>query len=198
MWLLDLLFPPRSDERVARDISADEFLAHLSPALVASTTPATVALLPFSQPEVRAIIHEAKYHGSEHSFELLSLALAEYLRDADDIGRAPIFIPVPLGSTRRKERGFNQVEEILKRAPKGELDPSILVRTRETVSQVSLPKTEREKNMRGAFSAARPLDPVRTYLVVDDDVTTGATLQAAIDALTAAGAKHIIPLAIAH
>jgi ComF family protein len=198
MWLLDLLFPPRSDERIARDISADAFLAFLSPIIVTSTNPATVALLPYSRPEVRAVIHEAKYHGFEHSFELLALALAEYLQSADDIGRAPILVPVPLGASRRKERGFNQVEELVRRAPIGEVDATLLVRTRETVSQVSLPRAERKANMRGAFSAAHPLDPARTYILIDDVVTTGATLQAAIDALISAGAKHILPIALAH
>lgn len=201
MRLLDLLFPPRSDESIARDVAADEFLAHLSPQLVGSTIPATVALLPFSHPHVRAVIHEAKYHGSAHAYALLSLALTEYLRDADDKGRAPILVPVPLGKARRKERGFNQVEELIRHAQKscgGDMDASLLIRVRETVSQVSLPKAEREANMRGAFGSTRPADPHRTYIVIDDVVTTGATLQAAIDALTAAGASHVIPIALAH
>lgn len=202
MWkILDLLFPPRNDEAIARDVSADEFLAHLSPQLVISTQPATVALLPFSHSQVRAVIHEAKYHSSEWAFTLLSRALTEYVRDADDTGRAPIFIPVPLGRARRQERGCNQVEELMWRAQNGcggEIDTSLLVRVRETVSQVSLPRAERETNMRGAFSAAHAADPDRTYIVIDDVVTTGATLQACIDALAHAGATHIIPLALAH
>lgn len=201
MRLLDLLFPPREDESVARDVSADEFLALLSPQLVTSTAPATVALLPFSHQHVRAMIHEAKYHGSPHAFALLSLAFTEYLRDADDKGRAPILVPIPLGKARREERGFNQVEELVMHAQKscgGEMNTSLLIRVRETVSQVSLPKAEREANMRGAFGAAHPANPARTYIVIDDVVTTGATLQAAIDALTEAGAQHIVPLALAH
>jgi len=201
MYLLDLLFPPRTDESIARDVSADEFLALLSPQLVTSTIPTTVALLPFSHSHVRAMIHEAKYHGSPHAFALLSFALTEYLRDADDTGRTPILIPVPLGKARREDRGFNQVEELVRYAEKfcgGEIDTSLLIRVRETVSQVSLPKAEREANMRGAFGAAHPADPARTYIVIDDVITTGATLQAAIDALTEAGARHIIPLALAH
>jgi predicted amidophosphoribosyltransferase len=52
--------------------------------------------------------------------------------------------------------------------------------------------------MRGAFGAAHPLDPALTYIVVDDVITTGATLQAAIDALTTAGATNVIPIALAH
>ena len=110
-------------------------------------------------------------------------------------------VPVPLGSARRKERGFNQAEEVVRRAGEAcgiQIDTESLVRTRETASQVSLPKAEREKNMRGAFSAAHPLDPLHTYILVDDVATTGATLQAAIDALTASGAKHIVPIALAH
>ena len=52
--------------------------------------------------------------------------------------------------------------------------------------------------MRGAFGVAHPADPAYTYIVIDDVLTTGATLQAAIDALQNAGADHIIPLALAH
>lgn len=201
---LDFLFPPRADELALRAVSDDDFLACMTPLVAPETRPGTISLFPFSDYRVRAIIHEAKYHGSTHAFDLLAIALADYLRDADDVGHRKSYIrlvPVPLGKGRQKERGFNQVEEILKRAAKEldiAVDPTLLERTRETTSQVSLPRHKREENMRGAFGAAHPADPAYTYIVCDDVITTGATLQAAIDALQGAGAKHIVPLALAH
>lgn len=204
LWWLDFLFPPRVDEMALRGISADDFLALVAPQLVSATAPGTVSLLPFSNASVRAAIHEAKYHGSKKAFGLLSAALAEYLHDADDIehrkSRISI-VPVPLGKERYRERGFNQVEKIIGLASKEfpvTIDTTLLERTRETASQVSLPRREREENMRGAFRATRRADTSHTYIVIDDVITTGATLQAAIDALKEAGAKHIIPLALAH
>jgi len=203
-WL-DFLFPPRTDEAVLRGISDDEFLTLLAPRLAEETLPETVALFPFHAASVRAAIHEAKYHGSERAFELLAAALVEYLRDTDEGFRKPFIVPVPLGKERRKERGFNQVHEVILRALRslGEegsarIDADILTRVRETVSQISLPRSARIENMRGAFRATRPADPAYTYIVIDDVVTTGATLQAAIDALREAGAAHIVPLALAH
>lgn len=203
--LLDFLFPPRVDERTVRDISPDDFLALLDPRLAPDTRPGTVVLLPFHEIVVRSAIHEAKYRGSERAFTLLALALAEYLRDFDDENygsRKPIIlVPVPLGKQRRKERGFNQVEEVAKRLPRElalTLDASLLERTRETTSQVSLARHKREENMRGAFRATRRAVPAQTYIVIDDVITTGATLQAAIDALREAGAENIISLALAH
>jgi len=204
MRLFDFLFPPRADEVILRDVSLDRFLSLLAPRLVPDTRPGTVALLPFATPSVRAAIHEAKYHGSKHAFALLGSVLADYLRDADDVGRTTSYIslvPVPLGKERLRERGFNQVEEIAKRAVQElgiQIDIGLLVRVRETQSQVSLPREKREENVRGAFTATRPADPAHTYIIIDDVLTTGATLQAAIDALTDAGATHIIPLALAH
>ncbi len=197
-WL-DFLFPPRADEVVLRDVSIDTFLALMSPRLVLTTRPETVALLPFHNTSVRSAIHEAKYHNNEFSFELLASALSEYLRD--DGFTKPIIVPIPLGKIRRHERGFNQVEEIIQRASEGldvEINTRLLERTRETASQISLPRHEREKNMHEAFEAMRPADPSRTYIIVDDVITTGATLQAAIEALKESGAKHIVPLALAH
>jgi ComF family protein len=206
MRFFDFLFPPRVDEAVIRDISTDDILALVQPRLVPATRPSTVALLPFHDERVRATLHEAKYHGSERAFKLLGSVLAEYLRGHDDLENTKSrIVPVPLGKERQKERGFNQVEEVSRRALRIlgqdggiELDSSALVRTRETLSQVSLPRHTREENMRGAFGAAHPLDPAYTYIVVDDVLTTGATLQAAIDALEKAGAKHILPIALAH
>ena len=201
MRLLDILFPPRVDEIALRNVSIDDFLALVTPRLTPETRPETIVLLPFNYPSVRAAIHEAKYHGNTQSFQLLALALTEYLRGADDWFRTPIIVPIPLGKERRKERGFNQVEEVANRAAKllgGAVDATLLIRTRETTSQISLPRRAREENMRGAFKATRRVDASQTYIVIDDVLTTGATLQAAIDALKRAGAEHIIPLALAH
>lgn len=200
-WL-DFLFPPRPDEAVLRGVSDDEFLSCLAPRLVSETHPDTVALFSFGDARVRATIHEAKYHGSARAFALLSTALSDYLHEADDIApRKTSLIPIPLGKERLRERGFNQAEEIAQRAVEElgiTVDAALLIRTRETASQVSLPRAAREENMRGAFRAAHPADPSRTYIVFDDVITTGATLQAAVDALRDAGAMHIIPLALAH
>lgn len=196
-----MLFPIREDEGLLRGVSNDGFLSFLNPRLLPATEPKAVALFPFSEPVVRSAIHEAKYHGSERAFTLFSLALAEYLRESDESGRSPYIIPVPLGEKRLQERGFNQMEEIVRRAVPElgiEINTELLIRARETVSQVSLPRSKRGENMRGAFRAMHPADPSRTYIVVDDVVTTGATLQAASNALREAGAVHIVPLALAH
>src|SRR3989344_8253532 len=210
MGLFDFLFPPRTDEVVLRSISDDDFLSLIKPRIVPETRPSTVSLLSFGDPKVRSAIHEAKYHGSERAFRLLGFVLAEYLRDADDIRGTRLnlvaLVPVPLGQERLKERGFNQVEEVAKRAVQElgiKIETDLLVRTRETVSQISLPRNKREKNMRGAFSASPRLRRTSTaeiskctFIVVDDVLTTGATLQSAVDALLEAGAKNIIPLAL--
>ncbi|MEK7114390.1 MAG: hypothetical protein AAB850_02465, partial [Patescibacteria group bacterium] len=146
MRWLDFLFPPRTDEAAVRDISIDDFLALVAPRLVPETRPGTVALLPFNNSHVRAAIHEAKYHGSERAFAFLAAALSEYLRDADDICTTRfnlvtrlnlvVLIPIPLGKERHKERGFNQVEEVARRAAREltiTVDATLLERTRETV-----------------------------------------------------------------
>lgn len=205
MRFLDFIFPPRADELVLREVSDDDFLSLLSPRLVPETSPGTVALFSFDKEPVRSTIHEAKYHGSERAFRLLGYALADYLRDADDILTTGlnlvVLVPIPLGKERRKERGFNQVEEVARKVEKElriKVETDLLVRTRETVSQISLAREKREENMRGAFRTTRNADPKYTYVLIDDVLTTGATLQSAIDALRDAGAVHIIPLALAH
>lgn len=205
-FLFDILFPPREDEAALRAVSNDDFLSLLAPRLVSVTRPGTIMLLPFSDTRVRSAIHEAKYHGSRRAFELLALVLAEYLQDGD-VHAPLVIVPIPLGQARRHERGFNQTEEIARRALRllGEewphaltLETDLLKRVRETVSQVSLPQRDRGENMRDAFGTTHPINPACTYMIFDDVLTTGATLQSAIEAMKMAGARHIIPLTVAH
>jgi len=220
MRWLDIIFPPREDERVLRDVNALEFCARTNPQLVPYTRPATVALLPFFDPIVRAAVHEAKYHGSAHAFALLAAVLTDflpdYLADSYHVGRRTSYmtlVPVPLGQKRLKERGYNQVEEVARRAltllsmPDSELDATLLTRVRETTTQISLTRAAREANMRDAFmvhpaklAERSGADSHAMYIVLDDVLTTGATLGAALDALVASGIPrdHLLPIALAH
>lgn len=198
--LLDVLFPPRADERIVRTTSESELLSLLAPTLVPTTRPHTVSLLPFSNERVRALIHEAKYHGSVPAFTLLGAVLAEYLTERDTL-QTIVVVPVPLAPKRLRTRGYNQTAEVVRRALLAigdTLNEHLLTRTRETLSQVTLPRHLREANMRGAFTASQGVQPEYLYIVVDDVTTTGATMQAALDALTAAGARHLLPIALAH
>lgn len=209
VWLIELLFPPRADERHLREVSTDVFCALLAPSI---TEAGALALLPLADTSGRAAIHEAKYHGSAHAFSLLAAALADALPGAitEQEGLASpseiILVPVPLGAGRLRERGFNQVEEVARKALPAlagagmdvHLDTGLLARTRETVSQVLLSGRARRENMRGAFLAARAADPSALYVLLDDVTTTGATLSAASDALRAAGTERILLLALAH
>ncbi|HQU07693.1 MAG: hypothetical protein B7X04_01785 [Parcubacteria group bacterium 21-54-25] len=202
-WLVDLLFPPRASEQRMRRGDTNAVLALLSPTVIDTCTPPAIGLLPFRDPLVRALIHEAKYHEHERAFALLGGALHEYLAEwTADVGFGDVcVVPVPLSAARQKTRGYNQVERVLAYAMRGvsiTVHSDLLVRLRDTPSQTTLSGSARQENVHGAFGAVHPLSPESTYILLDDVLTTGATMQAAIDALTQAGAARIIPIALAH
>jgi len=200
--ILALIFPPRADELTLRPLSTDDFLERLAPEQFSVGMVSITTLLPFQDPVVRAAVHEAKYHGLAKAQDFLSAALSEYLRDTDDYrAKHTVLIPVPLGKNRRRSRGFNQVEEVLKKPAKElglTLETGLLKRVRETTSQVTLPREARRENMRGAFQVTKKANPTYLYIVVDDVATTGATLEAAVDALRVGGILHVEALALTH
>jgi len=206
MWntILDLIFPPRKDDVLVRSVVPEDLNKLLSPALVESTAPATIALLPYQSPHVRALIHECKFHNNKHSVKLLAHTLSafitEYMLERIELAGVNIVItPIPLSLLRYKKRGYNQVANITERVSKKCSVPcmKILAKIRDTKSQVDLNKKDRLRNQQGAFVAEKVL-PNTTYIVVDDVVTTGATMAAAIEALKKAGAQHVVPIALAH
>ena len=111
-----------------------------------------------------------------------------------------IVLPMPLASGRLRERGFNQSLELARRMAPAKTDATLLLRTRETPPQSGLARAERLRNLRGAF-AIEPLraDKVRgkRIVLVDDVMTSGASLFAAAEALRLAGAAHITAVVLA-
>jgi ComF family protein len=100
---------------------------------------------------------------------------------------------MPLHPKRLKERGYNQAQEIaapLARALHLPLEHDLLIRSRDTEHQARLTGKARRDNMRNAFSVHGDLTS-RHVAVIDDVMTTGASLQAAAKALKQAGAARV-------
>ena len=113
--------------------------------------------------------------------------------------RADIVVPVPLHRSRRRERGYDQavlLARSLARALDLEHRPEALTRTRRTAQQASLGAAERRSNVRGAFESRRRWSG-EAVLLVDDVATTGATVDAAAEALKQAGAGEIVAIVFA-
>ncbi len=150
---------------------------------------------------VRAALHRAKYRGEHARARELGRRLAAFAESefAPVLRGADLVVPIPLHPSRRRERGFNQSE--LLAAPVADALGLALVRdlerARSTRPQVGLGREARSRNLSGAFRwSGRRLDGA-IVLVVDDVVTTGATLGEAARTLASAGAAGVIGLALA-
>lgn len=116
------------------------------------------------------------------------------------VDHADMVIPVPLSTPRLQLRGYNQALEICKCLSREKTDAYLLLRIKDTLTQSSLSKPERLKNVKTAFA----VEPLRAkelqgkhILLVDDVMTSGATLFSAATALRQAGAAHITAVVFA-
>jgi ComF family protein len=148
---------------------------------------------------VAAALRRLKYEERPDLGRPLGHLLRRAARDAD-LG-ADLVVPVPLHARRLADRGFNQAallaaevaEEL--RAPHA---PRALVRARDTPQQATLDRAGRLQNLTSAFAAREPARVRgRRVVLVDDVMTTGATLTACAEALLAAGAGSIAGLVVA-
>lgn len=113
--------------------------------------------------------------------------------------RPDVLVPMPLSAERLRTRGFNQALElarVLARPLGVPVDSRLCVKTRETPPQSRLPWKERRKNVRGAFVVQAALDG-RHVAVVDDVLTTGATLDELARNLKRAGAATVTGFVVA-
>lgn len=193
-----LVFPLTEAERLIEQSSQINVHNYYKPQKVGQH----VCLLSYRAPIIRALINTNKYHASQRSAKYLATELDQYLSIVD----TPLILTaVPLPWWRLRKRGYNQVENIIDNIPKkaGMKKAKLLKRNRFTKPQTSLTRDERIENMKDAFSVCnkkylRSLTAKTTIVLVDDVLTTGATMEASRSALRENTRAKIISIALAH
>ena len=156
---------------------------------------------------LKELIHLLKFERVRPAAGVLGRLLAEAIAKLEPglpQGAISVFI-VPLHKRKQAERGFNQAELVAKAALKQLARPErfkmvtfVLVRRRETSSQIGLTSHQRRENLRGAFAVTDPTRVAgKNILLVDDVLTTGTTLSECAKVLRRAGASAVWAVTIA-
>jgi ComF family protein len=149
---------------------------------------------------VRRALHDLKYAGEQRLAEPLGLAIADRWRRAGAGG--DLIVHVPVHADRSRERGYDQAEALARVAARALGLPQIpaLVRERATIAQFQLGRGRRAANVAGAFRPDGPAGRAvagRWVVLIDDVVTTGATLVACAEVLLEAGALGVSAVTVA-
>ena len=149
---------------------------------------------------VRELLRTLKYQKQKSVLPALHTILTMGEAALVPLPRPLVAVPVPLAPQRTRERGFNQAEEIFAPwlAAHGFALRLLLVRTRETAPLYEHTRTERQRELRGAFAVAEGADvTARDVLLVDDIMTSGATLTECARTLKRAGARRVYAFVLA-
>ncbi len=151
---------------------------------------------------MKKVIHLLKYNKKTGIMRSLGKIIRSYFNCLDSsFPRLDLLVPIPLHRKKLRERGFNQAELIAKVVAKHlqvRLTKGNLKRTKATITQTSLDRKERRRNLRGAFTVKnRGEFQGKDVLLVDDVYTTGITIKEAAKALKEAGVKRVYVFALA-
>ncbi|MDP2593602.1 MAG: phosphoribosyltransferase family protein [bacterium] len=208
--ILDFFFPRSFLVKELERMRPEDFLEKTAPADVLPQI-WTRSIVKYSDPFAQTLVWEIKYRGNRKlarlAAEMLHGEIVAYAAEKDyGLSEKPVLvIPVPASRHRIKERGFNQCDLITEEIQKIDggrfcrVSSEILKKTRNTQSQTKKNRRERMKNLSGCFAVAKPEEVLdQTVIIIDDVITTGATVTEARKILLKSGAKEVTALSIAH
>jgi ComF family protein len=211
--ILDVLLPPACAAcgsagallcaaclRAARPASdpACRFLAADPAIAIGQDLSLALAAFAFDGP-IRRALARLKYEGASRLAGPLATAATQSLRVLLEMTGSVPLIPVPVHRERLRERGYNQTDLIARALGSAVGLPvvDLLERVRPTTKQHRLDRAARLANLRAAFAVREVTGPHPSVIVVDDIVTTTATLEACASVLRAAGVRDIYGFAVA-
>lgn len=163
---------------------------------------ATALLYFHSKGIAQELIHNLKYRKQQEIGTLLGIIYAHELIDSNKIPKVDFIIPTPIHKKRLQERGYNQVTtfcEALSKELQIPIDNEVLFRTKHTKTQTKKSKTKRAELLSNNFKIKIKEDHIgKHYLLVDDVITSGATIEACAKALLEIPDSKVSLLAIAY
>lgn len=175
--LTDMIFPPTPEEEFLRNVSDDKIISLYSPC----DHEGIQYLSNYNEHIIKTAITQNKFYKNRHASKILGSLLEMWLKKCK--AKEVVFIPIPLGRKRQKIRGYNQVLSILEKTSGNfVVNQKLLTRHHETKPQTGLARNDRFKNVQKAFSCREKTINANSetlFVILDDVLTTGATLKAA-------------------
>lgn len=161
-----------------------------------------IFLHPYQDELIHTLIQEVKFHANTKAQSLLASSLEKYFHTLDK-NKKYIILPIPLSKRRIRERGYNQITEILKQIsttfPHITIVEKVLIRIKNTYPQTKLSREKRLTNVHDCFSTQNQNIIQNSHVIIIDDVTTtGTTLREAKRTLSPFKPASIHLLALTH
>jgi len=144
---------------------------------------------------LRRLIDRYKFENTRSAYQVLARLLNEHI---EQLPPTTVIVPIPTIASHIRQRGYDHAALLAQAFAKHrQLTCKSLIQRTTNTSQRNATKIQRLQQASAAFKATKALSPLTPYLLVDDIVTTGATLTAAAKALRAAGAREVWVAAVA-
>ena len=146
------------------------------------------------------LLHEIKYKGDKALGEYLGSVFIRHLSTEKAFKNIDVVVPIPLHKSKLLSRGYNQSYFLAKgmaQELKIKVDDETVIRAKKSETQTRKSRAQRWQNVSGIFQVTNDSFKDKNVLLVDDVITTGATLEACGEAILDAGAKSLSLAALA-